>query len=301
MSALQFSAGVPRDTTGFRSSGQSPGLLPVGPRPTVHLIGANGVANAVLAALAAEPVTVVAVSDAAATVFDRRGVPAGSLLRHVREGESLASWPRAERIAPRAAVPLVAADVVVDTTEGEVDVAAAAIVRGARWIGGSPRSLAALLARPTGAPIGRLGIDAALGGLGGTLAREHAELRERCQAFALVADAVDDDVLAARLVVIARIVFGTIVEIAAIAREPAPPSGTRRVARAARNGVVRIGHESVAAGSPLAAPPDRGVAVYELDGSLRVHTGTAVGDERIAAALVADVRRAIATVAEVRI
>lgn len=301
MAAARVPAGVPRDTTGFRSSGQSPGLVPLGLRPTVHVLGTNDVARAVLATIAAESVTVVAVSDDGATVFDRRGVPAGSLLRHVGDGGSLAVWPRAERLAPRNAVPLVAADVVVDTTEGEVEVAAAALARGVLWIARSPRSLAALLARGNGAAPSRLGIDAALGGLGGALAAEHTQLRERCRAFALVADAVDDDVLALRLVAIARFLFGTSSDVSAVAIGRAAANGTRRIARAARDGSLRIDHELVAVGSPLAAPADRTVVVYELDGSLRVHTGTAVGDERIAAALVADVRRAIATVAEVRI
>lgn len=301
MSALQFSAGVPRDTTGFRSSGQSPGNLPAPPRPTVHVLGTNAVARAALAALVAEAVTVVAISDESATVFDRRGVPAGSLLRHVGDGGVLAAWPRAERQAPSAAVPLVAADLVVDTTDGEADVAAAVIARGARWIGRSSRSLAALPARTIDATFGRLGIDAALGGVGAALALESAELRQRCHAFAVVADAVDDDVLATRLVAIARILFGAKSEVDAVTIERPTNEGARRVARAGRHGTLHIGYEFVPAGAPLLAPADRSVVVYELDGSLRVHTGTAVGDDRIAAALVADVRRAIATVAEVRI
>jgi homoserine dehydrogenase len=68
---------------------------------------------------------------------------------------------------------------------------------------------------------------------------------------------------------------------------------TRLIARGDRGGNLRVRFEELPAGSPLAAPPDRVVYGYELPGGLRVHTGLAVGYERTAAALLADVRAAI--------
>lgn len=69
---------------------------------------------------------------------------------------------------------------------------------------------------------------------------------------------------------------------------------TRLVARGDRAGDLRLAYEEVPLGSPLAAPPDRVVYGYELPEGLRVHTGLAVGYERTAAALLDDVRDALA-------
>lgn len=74
---------------------------------------------------------------------------------------------------------------------------------------------------------------------------------------------------------------------------------TRLVARGNRDGTgLRVAFEQLPLGSPLAAPPDRVVYAYQLPTGQRVHTGLAVGHERTAAALLADLRQAIA--AEVR-
>lgn len=77
---------------------------------------------------------------------------------------------------------------------------------------------------------------------------------------------------------------------------------TRLVARGSRRGDdLRVVYEEVPRGSPLAAPPDRVVYGYELPGGLRVHTGLAIGHERTAGALLADVAAFLATPAvEVR-
>jgi homoserine dehydrogenase len=77
---------------------------------------------------------------------------------------------------------------------------------------------------------------------------------------------------------------------------------TRLVARGSRRGDdLRVAYEEVPRGSPLAAPPDRVVYGYELPGGLRVHTGLAIGHERTAGALLADVAAFLATPAvEVR-
>jgi homoserine dehydrogenase len=64
---------------------------------------------------------------------------------------------------------------------------------------------------------------------------------------------------------------------------------TRLVARADRAGSLAVAYEEVAAGSPLAAPPDRVVYTYELDAGTRVHTGHGVGFRGTAQALLGDV------------
>jgi homoserine dehydrogenase len=70
---------------------------------------------------------------------------------------------------------------------------------------------------------------------------------------------------------------------------------TRLVARGSRAGNdLRVQFEELPVGSPLAAPPDRVVYGYELPSGWRVHTGLAVGHERTAAALLADVAHALA-------
>lgn len=89
----------------------------------------------------------------------------------------------------------------------------------------------------------------------------------------------------------------------ALLRERAARGATTRlVARGSRSGSdLRVAYEEVPRGSPLAAPPDRVVYGYELPGGLRVHTGLAIGHERTAGALLADVTAFLATPAvEVR-
>jgi homoserine dehydrogenase len=80
----------------------------------------------------------------------------------------------------------------------------------------------------------------------------------------------------------------------AVRARPARGATTRLVARADRSrDSLRVQFEAVPLGSPLAAPPDRVVYGYELPAGLRVHTGLAVGHERTAAALLADVQAAL--------
>ena len=64
---------------------------------------------------------------------------------------------------------------------------------------------------------------------------------------------------------------------------------TRLVARGSRSGGLRVAFEELPPGSPLAAPPDRVVYSYALAGAVRVHTGTGIGYDATAAALLADV------------
>lgn len=71
---------------------------------------------------------------------------------------------------------------------------------------------------------------------------------------------------------------------------------TRLVGRGSRSGNdLRVTFEELPPGSPLVAPPDRVVYGYELPAGLRVHTGLAVGHDRTAAALLEDVKVALAT------
>ena len=71
---------------------------------------------------------------------------------------------------------------------------------------------------------------------------------------------------------------------------------TRLVARGSRSGAdLRVAFEELPLGSPLAAPADRVVYGYQLPAGLRVHTGLALGHERTADALLADLAQALAT------
>src|SRR5688572_25480434 len=91
----------PRDTDGFRSSGQSPG------RRSLHLVGPGAVGRAFLRQLAGVPVNVVAVTDSSATVFDRAGLPLEAIAAHKEAGRPLAAWPGAEALPTDFAVTIV--------------------------------------------------------------------------------------------------------------------------------------------------------------------------------------------------
>jgi len=77
---------------------------------------------------------------------------------------------------------------------------------------------------------------------------------------------------------------------------------TRLVARAWRDGRARIAFEELELGAALAAPPDRVVYSYELEGGARrVHIGRGLGAARTARALLGDALRiTAAALAEVR-
>lgn len=64
---------------------------------------------------------------------------------------------------------------------------------------------------------------------------------------------------------------------------------TRLVARATREGSLNVGFEELPKTSALAAPADRVVYGYELSDRLHILTGDALGHDRTAAALLADV------------
>ncbi len=68
---------------------------------------------------------------------------------------------------------------------------------------------------------------------------------------------------------------------------------TRLVARALREGDLRVDFEELPAGSVLAAPLDRVVYGYTVAGDLRVHTGKALGHDRTATAMLEDVSGAL--------
>lgn len=127
----------PRDTTGFASSGQSPGTtaapgqtsLSASPRPTLHLLGVGKVGAAFLAQLAALPIQLVAVSDRSGTAFARTGLDPLAVRAHKLAGQPIAAWPHAETIPTELAIGLCAADVVVDATPTDQQSTAAAIGR----------------------------------------------------------------------------------------------------------------------------------------------------------------------------
>lgn len=325
------------DTTGFRSSGQSPGAV-----ATVHVVGGGALATAVLRQIGGLRAVVVAVSDDTATVFDRRGVPLAALCEHLQGGGGLAASSRAERLPPDQATAFVAADVVIDASrpanafaiEAAVERGRAVLRRGASLVIADAHVAAAgAIEWQFGPHAARARLDGALGGIGHRLADELAELRERAAGLALVGEcastaavqaiesgaavtpfAGDDatSVFAARFATLWAAVFG-----APWLRLPAPPgvdntrlvlpspheqraraargTTTRLVARGSRAGRdLQFGFEEVAVGTALAAPADRIVATYDLPQGHRVHTGTAIGTEGVAAAVVADAQRAIA-------
>ena len=325
------------DTTGFRSSGQSPGAV-----ATVHLVGGGALATAVLRQIGALPAVVVAVSDDTATVFDRRGVPLTTLCEHLQRGGGLAALPRAERLPPDQATAFVAADVVIDVSEpangraidAAVERGRAVLRRGASLvIADAGIAAAGAIEWQLGLHAARAWLDGALGGIGRRLADEIAELRERSSALALVGErtstaavqAIESGAVtppfaaelrsvstfAARFAALWAGVFGTPwlrpptspeVDTTRLVLPPpheqraraARGATTRLVARGSRGGRdFQLGFEEVAVGTALAAPADRVVATYELPQGRRVHTGTAIGSEAVAAAVVADAQRAL--------
>lgn len=161
---------------------------------TLHLVGPGQVGRSFLRQLEALPVRVVAVSDSAATVFDRGGVAIGPLVAHKAAGGALASLPRAEAIPTELAIRVVAADLVVDATPSSEAGTAQAVQRGrAALQNGAFLALSGKNALAAAAPEwllgawrGRVGIHAVLGGAGQSLVRELAELREHCRGLVLV-------------------------------------------------------------------------------------------------------------------
>ena len=338
------------DTVGFRSSGQSPGMA----KHTLHLIGPGQVGRCFLQRTPELPVTVVAITDATATGFDRRGLPVDAIVQHKAGGGALSAWPRAEVIPTELAIGIVGAAVVVDATPTHAAGTAAAVQRGRTALRhGAFLALAGKNALAVAAPEwllgvhrGRVGIDAVLGGTGQKLVRELTELREHCQSLGLVgnvtttvivqaiergasveagiaeADArgllepdptldLDGSDAATKLVAVWGAVFGECwsppplvtqvrrqdvrsLDARAVQERAQRGATTRLVARGSRRGDdLRVQFEELPTGSPLAAPPDRVVYGYELAAGLRVHTGLAVGYERTAAALLADVAAAL--------
>jgi homoserine dehydrogenase len=181
------------DTTGFRSSGQSPGQLPPR-RPTIHLVGPGQVGREFLRQAEALPARILAISDSTATVFDREGLDTAAIVQHKQNGGSVATLPRAERIATELAIGVVGADIVVDATPTSIAGTQEAVQRGrAALRGGSFLCLCGKNALAAAAPewlLGshraRLGIQAVLGGAGQALLRDLDELRAQCSSLALV-------------------------------------------------------------------------------------------------------------------
>ena len=180
----------PRDTDGFRSSGQSPG------RRSLHLVGPGAVGRAFLRQLADVPVNVVAVTDSSGTVFDRAGLPLEAIAAHKEAGRPLSAWPGAEALPTDFAVTIVNAEIVVDATPSTSAGTADAVLRGRNAL--RNRAVLVLCAKnalAAAAPewllgsagrAGRVGIDAVLGGAGSSLVRELDELRAHCVGLAIV-------------------------------------------------------------------------------------------------------------------
>ena len=159
---------------------------------TVHLIGPGQVGRAFLRRASALPVSVVAISDSTATVFDRAGLDVEAVLAHKAKAP-LAWWPRAETIPTELAIAVVGADIVVDATPTDAAGTPAAVERGraALRCGAflclcAKNALAASPGWLLGSFRGRVGIDAVLGGTGQKLVSELDELRQHCRSLSLV-------------------------------------------------------------------------------------------------------------------
>lgn len=130
----------------------------------------------------------------------------------------------------------------------------------------------------------------------------------RCQAVGVLEPDptldLDGTDAATKLAIVARAVFGRAPSPFAILREDvraldpelvrrrcARGASTRLVGRVNREGELRIGFEEVPLGSVLRVPADRVVYAYvTASGAQRVHVGHAIGAERTAEALLADLR-----------
>ncbi len=114
---------------------------------------------------------------------------------------------------------------------------------------------------------------------------------------------LDGSDAASKLALVCSILWGVPVDSSAIARPTADDLDPDHVAFAAKRGLAvrlvaraehggrspRVAWETLPSGSPLAVPSDRVAYAYgDEAGSVRLHVGTALGAERTAAALLAD-------------
>ena len=199
MTALASStshADLPADTTGNSSSG---------PSPTLHLLGLGKVGQAVLEQLEGSPTLLLAATDSSATRHDRRGLVPSELLRAKRSKIPLVAFPGAEQLPLHLVLGLSRAEIVVDALPSTPLGGLAALERcravlrsGKKLVLASKDALAVGAESLLGeANVGRIGIQAALGGTGQALLAELGDLRAKCEEIAIVANASTTELILA--------------------------------------------------------------------------------------------------------
>jgi homoserine dehydrogenase len=174
-----------------------------GTSPTIHLIGAGKVGQALLRLIATTRYRVVAVTDRSATVYRRDGVDAAGVAAHKACGLPLSLHPDGGEIPLSLAVAEIGVSCVVDATATGPQTAEAARQRclavrrdGRRLVLAAKHGLLAgcdLLLDDRNLP--HVGFNAVLGGTGLALKREITRIRTRCQGIACVPNATTSVVI----------------------------------------------------------------------------------------------------------
>lgn len=172
-----------------------------GTSPTLHLIGPGAVGRAFLGLIDGLPFRLIGVSDRSATVHDRLGLDPLGIAASKARGDAIASLEGSETLPLQVAVSVLAADVVVDASSADprsldqsLAWCRAALSQGSRLILARKDALAEA-AVDWFSVSGRLGCNAVLGGTGGRLLAELAELRQRCNSVSLVGNASSTAIL----------------------------------------------------------------------------------------------------------
>lgn len=165
--------------------------------PTIHLLGPGKVGRAFLERIARLPLRLLAVSDSTGTLFDPRGIEPHAVAAFKSRRGSLALHGDALLISTDDALALVGADLIVDATSTDLSqpqIAArrcrSILDRGARLALAAKDALCFAsddLLSPR--HLARVGLNAVLGGTGGHLAEELAELRATCTEVEIVGNA----------------------------------------------------------------------------------------------------------------
>ncbi len=172
----------------YRTTGPSPG------RPTLHLLGVGQVGRALFSLLKPGDALPIAASDTSGTVHDPSGLNPDELADWKASGRALADHPRAIPGAGTAdALRSVGADVVVDATSTRFDrpewarlLDEVTVRRGGVLVLAAKDAAARRAHAWLGADgDGGVGVNAALGGAGASLAQDIDELRAACTGVAL--------------------------------------------------------------------------------------------------------------------
>ncbi len=183
-----------------------------GTSPTLHVIGAGAVARAFIDLVSAEPgahqglARLVAISDRGGTVYAREGLAADQVqsVHDIKaSGGSVGQVAGGAVLPLEVALPLIAADIVVDCSSTEVEAASATrarvdavLGRGATYVTARKDALlrdpCALVA---GAAADRFGFSAVLAGCGHRIACDLATLQRETRELVLVPNATTTAIL----------------------------------------------------------------------------------------------------------